>query len=338
MAKTRQKEFIKTMAFEGRSDKIWYNGRFVDWDDCKIHIASHVIHYGSALFGGMRCYQTKQGSAVFRMQDHVKRLIDSCKIYRMEPEFSHDDFNEAILETIRVNQMKECYVRPIVYRGYHSLGVNPFPCPIDSAILVWEWGKYLGEEALEKGVDVCVSSWNRMAPNTFPAMAKASANYMNSQLIRMEAIVGGFVEGISLDPSGHVSEGSGENVFLVWKGKVYTPNLASSILSGITRNTVVTLAEDLGYEVVEDAIPRELLYIADEVFMTGSAAEITPIRSIDKIKIGNGKRGPVTERIQREFFAIIAGEKPDRHGWLTYVYSEEHESEAIPAANAVHGK
>jgi branched-chain amino acid aminotransferase len=317
------------MDFKGKSEKIWYNGEFVDWDDCKIHIASHVIHYGSAVFGGMRVYKTRNGSAVFRMPDHTKRLIDSCKIYRMEPAYTQEAFNEAILETVRVNRMKECYVRPIVYRGYHSLGVNPFPCPVDSAILVWEWGKYLGEEALEKGVDVCVSTWNRMQPNTLPALAKASANYMNSQLIRMEAIVGGFVEGIALDPSGHVSEGSGENVFLYWRDKIYTPHLASSVLSGITRSTVIQIAEDLGYEVVEDSIPRELLYIADEVFMTGSAAEITPIRSIDKIQIGNGRRGPATERIQREFFGIISGEKPDRHGWLTPVYAEEHESEAV---------
>jgi branched-chain amino acid aminotransferase len=326
------------MAFEGKSEKIWYNGRFVDWEDCKIHIASHVIHYGSAVFGGMRCYKTRQGSAVFRMPDHTKRLIDSCKVYRMEPAYSREDFDRAILETIRVNRMKECYVRPIVYRGYHSLGVNPFPCPIDAAIMIWDWGKYLGKDALEKGVDVCVSSWNRMAPNTFPAMAKASANYMNSQLIRTEAIVGGFVEGIALDPSGHVSEGSGENVFLVWNGKLYTPNLASSVLSGITRSTVITLAEDLGIEVIEDSIPRELLYIADEVFMTGSAAEITPVRSIDKITIGNGRRGSVTEMIQKEFFGIISGEIPDRHGWLTSVYGAEHEAETAEIEKVAHSK
>jgi branched-chain amino acid aminotransferase len=326
------------MGFEGKSEKIWYNGKFVDWDDCKIHIGSHVIHYGSALFGGVRCYDTKQGSAIFRLPAHTQRLIDSCKIYRMEPEYTKEDFNEAILETVRVNKMKACYVRPIVYRGYGSLGVNPFPCPIDAAILVWEWGKYLGQEALENGVDVCVSSWNRMQPNTFPAMAKASANYMNSQLIRMEAIVGGYVEGIALDPSGHVSEGSGENVFLVWRGKVYTPNLASSALSGITRDTVITLAHDLGYEVVEDAIPRELLYIADEVFLTGSAAEISPVRTIDKITIGNGRRGPITKLIQDEFFAIVTGEKPDRHDWLTYVYTNEAETVGAAAGAASRSK
>ena len=319
------------MAFEGKTEKIWYNGQFVDWDDCKIHIGSHVIHYGSALFGGMRVYKTKQGSAVFRMPDHTKRLIDSCKIYRMEPEYSQEDFNEAILESVRINRMKSCYIRPIVYRGYHSLGVNPFPCPIDSAILVWEWGKYLGQEALEKGVDVCVSSWNRMSPNTFPAMAKASANYMNSQLIRMEAIVNGFVEGIALDPNGHVSEGSGENVFVIWKGTLYTPHLASSILSGITRDTVVTIAKDLRIPIREESIPRELLYIADEVFLTGSAAEITPVRTIDKIAIGNGRRGPITEMIQSEFFGIVTGEIPDRHGWLIPVYPNgfEEKEEAL---------
>ena len=218
--------------------------------------------------------------------------------------------------------------------------VNPFPCPIDTAILVWEWGKYLGEEALEKGVDVCVSSWNRMQPNTLPAMAKASANYMNSQLIRMEAIVGGYVEGIALDPGGHVSEGSGENVFVIKHGKIYTPNLASSVLAGITRATVITLAQDLGIEVIQEAIPRELLYIADEVFLTGSAAEITPVRTIDKIRVGNGRSGPVTERIQKEFFAIITGEKPDRHGWLTPVYESirEEKAEPVPAASGQSGK
>ena len=325
------------MPFEGKSDKIWYNGRFVDWDDCKIHIASHVIHYGSAVFGGMRCYETRQGSAVFRVKDHTRRLIDSCKIYRMEPEFSQQEFDEAIVESVRVNRMKSCYIRPIVYRGYHSLGVNPFPCPIEAAILVWDWGKYLGAEALEKGVDVCVSSWNRMQPNTFPAMAKASANYMNSQLIRMEAIVGGFVEGIALDPSGHISEGSGENVFIVYKGKLYTPHLAASVLSGITRDTVITLAKDIGVEVIEDALPRELLYIAEEVFLTGSAAEITPVRTIDKVTIGSGRRGPITEILQNEFFGIVTGEKPDIHNWLTPVYPRELEenSEAIPVEQGV---
>lgn len=318
------------MLFEGKSDKIWYNGKFIDWDDCKIHIASHVIHYGSALFGGMRCYETKQGSAVFRMRDHTERLIYSCKIYRMEPPYTQDELWEGILETIRVNRMKSCYVRPIVFRGYHSLGVNPFPCPIETAIMVWNWGKYLGADALEKGVDVCVSSWWRMHPNTFPAMAKASANYMNSQLIRMEAIVQGYVEGIALDPSGHVSEGSGENVFIVFNGRIHTPPLASSVLSGITRSTVITLAKDLGIEVIEESIPRELLYVADEVFLTGSAAEITPVRTIDKITVGNGRRGPVTERLQNEFFAIVLGEKPDRHGWLTPVYDSESEEKAEP--------
>lgn len=317
------------MAFEGKSEKIWFNGRYINWDDCTIHIASHVIHYGSAVFGGMRVYETRQGSAAFRMPDHTRRLIESCKIYRMEPDYTQSDFNDAILETVRINKMKACYVRPIVFRGYGSLGVNPFPCPIESAILVWNWGKYLGPEALENGVDVCVSSWNRMQPNTFPAMAKASANYMNSQLIRMEAIVGGFTEGISLDPSGHVSEGSGENVFIIWKGKMYTPHLASSVLSGITRDTVITLAKDLGFEVIEDAVPRELLYIADEVFLTGTAAEISPVRSIDKIKIGNGRRGPVTKMIQDEFFGIISGDISDRHGWLTPVYAGEPEAVSV---------
>lgn len=322
------------MSFQGKSERIWYNGKFIDWDDCKIHIASHVVHYGSAVFGGMRCYDTRQGPAVFRMSDHTRRLIYSSKIYRMEPSFTAQNFDDAILQTIRINKMRSCYVRPIVFRGYGSLGVNPFPCPIDSAVLVWNWGKYLGPEATEKGVDVCVSTWNRMQPNTFPAMAKASANYMNSQLIKMEAIVNGYVEGIALDPSGHVSEGSGENIFIIHKGTIYTPHLASSVLSGITRDSVLTIARSLEIPVVEDAIPRELLYVADEVFMTGSAAEITPVRTIDKIPVGKGHRGPVTEAIQNEFFGILSGEKPDVYQWLTPVYSDEV-TDSIPLESGV---
>ena len=302
-----------------KSDKIWFNGKFINWDDAKIHILSHVISYGTAMFEGERCYNTKKGPAVFRLKDHTDRLFYSCKIYRMEIPLSQEEFNEACLETIRINKMKECYLRPIVIRGYGSIGVDPFPCPIDVYIAVWEWGKYLGEDALEKGVDVKVSSWTRMAPNTFPALAKCAANYMNSQLIKMEALIDGYIEGISLDINGYVSEGSGENIFIVRHGKLFTPPLSSCILPGITRETIITIARDLGYEVTVRNIPREELYIANEVFFTGTAAEVTPIRSIDRIIIGEGKIGPITKHLQSEYLALAKGEKSDKYGWLTFL-------------------
>jgi len=298
---------------------VWMNGKLVAWKDATIHLASHVIHYGSSIFEGLRAYDTPRGTALFRLQDHTRRLFNSCKIYRMEIPFSQDEFNRAVIETVRANGLKSCYVRPIVYRGYDSLGVNPFPNPVDCAVLVWEWGKYLGPEAMENGVDVCVSSWWRIAPNTFPALAKAGANYMNSQLIKMEALLDGYDEGIALNIRGHISEGSGENLFLVKDGTVLTPPLSSSILPGITRDSVMKLFQELGVRCVEETIPRELLYIADEVFFTGSAAEVTPIRSIDKIVIGNGKRGPVTEKVQKAFFDVIDGKRKDVHQWLTLV-------------------
>lgn len=302
-----------------KAKKIWMNGEFVDWDNAKIHILSHVIHYGSALFEGARCYKTVKGPAVFRLKEHTERLYNSCKIYRMEVPYTMEELNNIIIETIKVNEMEECYIRPIVYRGYESLGVNPFTCPVDVAVAVWEWGAYLGDGALTEGVDVKVSTWNRMAPNTMPALAKAASNYMNAQLIKMEAILEGYSEGIGLDPYGYVSEGSGENIFLVKNGKIYTPSLSCSILPGITRDTVITLAKEMGIEVIETNIPREMLYIADEVFLTGSAAEITPIRSIDKIKIGQGRCGPITKKLQDRFFAVVRGQVEDKYGWLTYV-------------------
>jgi branched-chain amino acid aminotransferase len=306
------------MALE-KVDKIWMNGELVDWDDAKIHVLSHVVHYGSSVFEGLRCYKTKNGPAVFRLREHTERLFNSAKIYRMVPTFTHDEINKAILGLISVNSLDECYIRPIVYRGYNSLGVDPRACPIDTAIAVWRWGTYLGPEAMEKGVDVCVSSWNRAAPNTFPAMAKSGANYMNSQLIKMEALGHGYVEGIALDSFGHVSEGSGENLFIVQNGVLITPPFGSSILPGITRNTVIALAKELGIKVIEEEIPREALYIADEVFFTGSAAEITPIATIDKVSIGKGGRGPLTQTLQEQFFGILSGDQPDTFGWLTYV-------------------
>jgi branched-chain amino acid aminotransferase len=301
--------------------KVWMNGKLIPWKEANIPIASHVIHYGTSLFEGFRTYNTPKGSVIFQLQAHIQRLYNSCKMYRMDLPYSQEEFNKAVIDTIKANDLKSCYIRPIVYRGYASLGVDPFPCPVDCAILVWEWGKYLGDEALENGVDVRVSSWQRMAPNTFPALAKSGANYMNSQLIKMEALLEGYVEGIALNVRGHVSEGSGENVFLVLNGVVHTPPLSSSILPGITRATVIQLLKDMDIPLVEETIPREMLYIADEVFFTGSAAEITPIRSIDKIDIGSGKRGPITEKLQKEFFAYINGEREDRHKWLTYIDS-----------------
>lgn len=302
-----------------KAEKIWANGKFIDWDDAKIHVLSHVVHYGTCLFEGERCYNTKNGPAIFRLQDHTKRLFNSCKIYRMEIPFSPEEINQAIIDTIQVNRLEESYIRPIVFRGYDSLGVNPFNCPVEVYIAVWEWGAYLGEEALAQGVDVKVSSWARIAPNTLPAMAKAGANYMNSQLIKMEAMLDGYVEGIALDAYGFVSEGSGENLFLVRDQKIYTPPLSGSILEGITRDTIITLAKDLGFSINVESIPREMLYIVDELFFAGSAAEITPIRSVDKIKIGEGKRGPITAELQKEFFAIVRGEKKDKYEWLTYI-------------------
>ena len=299
--------------------KIWMNGEFVDWNDARIHVLSHVVHYGSSVFEGGRAYASDRGPVVFRLQDHVDRLFNSAKIYRMEIPFSREQVARAICELIDVNDLDAAYIRPVAYRGYKELGVDPRSCPVDLTIAVWRWGKYLGPEALEQGVDVCVSSWQRMAPNTFPAMAKCGANYMNSQLIKQEALGHGYVEGIALDSSGHVSEGSGENVFLVRDRVLITPSFGNSILPGITRNCVIKLAEEMGLKVIEENIPREALYLADEVFFTGSAAEITPIRSIDRIPVGTGKRGPVTRRLQEAFFDIVESRSADRFGWLTFV-------------------
>jgi len=299
--------------------KIWRNGQFIRWEDATIHVLSHVVSYGSGVFEGIRCYRTPEGPAIFRLREHVRRLIESAKIYRMDLGYSIDDLSDAMLELVRVNDLEECYLRPIALRGYGDIGVYPLNNPVDVYVACWEWGKYLGEEALASGVDVCVSSWTRNAPNTTPTLSKASGNYLNSQLIRMEAAVNGYSEGIALDEAGYVSEGSGENVFLVRDGRIYTPPLASAVLPGITRDTVLRLCEDIGYPVVETLIPREMLYIAEEIFFTGTAAEVSPVRSVDRIKVGNGRRGPITERLQREFFGLIDGSVEDRHAWLAPV-------------------
>jgi len=302
-----------------KTEKIWYNGKFINWDDAKIHVLSHVVSYGSAVFEGVRCYHTDQGPAYFRLSDHLQRLLNSAYIYRMEVPFTLDALCQASIELVRANKLSSCYLRPIVLRGYGDVGVDPRACPVEVYLACWEWGTYLGEEAMRNGVDVCVSSWNRPAPNTLPQMSKAAANYMNSQLIRMEAKANGYDEGIALDVNGYVSEGSGENIFVVKGGSIVTPPFANSALPGITRDSVMRLCQDLGISVTEQMIPREALYIADEIFFTGTAAEITPIRSVDRIRIGSGARGPVAKRIQEEFFAITSGKKPDRHGWLSLV-------------------
>jgi branched-chain amino acid aminotransferase len=300
--------------------KIWHNGRFIPWDEARIHVLSHVVSYGSSVFEGVRCYETANGPAIFRLREHTRRLTESAKIYRIENlGFSIDQLCEAQVELVRVNQLRSCYIRPIVLRGYGSIGVMPSNNPIEVYLACWEWGKYLGEEALTQGVDVCVSSWRRNAPGTMPTIAKAGGNYLSSQLIRMEADVNGYSEGIALDASGLVSEGSGENIFVIRDGKIYTPPIAAAVLGGITRDSAIKLAEARGIPVVEMNIPREMLYIADEIFFTGTAAEITPVRSIDRIKIGAGRRGPVTEQLQNDFFGIVNGTAPDRFGWLTPV-------------------
>jgi len=307
---------------------IWFNGAFVDHEDAQVHVLSHVIHYGSSVFEGIRCYETEEGPAVFRLEEHMQRLLDSAKIYRMEIPYALDELNEAVVDTIEHSGLRECYVRPVAFRGEGPMGVNPLDNPVETAIAVWEWGQYLGEEALEKGVDVEVANWNRMAPNTFPAMAKAGGNYLNASLVKMNAVKNGKMEGIMLTTDGYVAEGSGENLFVVKDGTLYTAPAGFSILPGITRSSIITLAEDRGYTVEETKIPREALYTADELFFTGTAAEVTPIRTVDDYTIGEGRCGPVTDELQDAFFDVVRGGN-DPHDWLTFVdVPEEAKAEA----------
>jgi branched-chain amino acid aminotransferase len=310
------------------TDKIWHNGRLIRWDDAKIHVLSHVVSYGSSVFEGVRCYDTANGPAIFRAPEHARRLIDSAKIYRMELAYSIQELTAAMVDVVRVNGLDSCYIRPIVLRGYGDIGVLPQQNPLETYIACWHWGSYLGEEAMIEGVDVCISSWTRIAPNTLPALSKAGGNYLNCQLIRMEAAANGYSEGIALDASGYVSEGSGENVFVVRDGKIVTPPLGASVLPGITRDTVLKISAQLGIPVVESIIPRELLYIADEVFFSGTAAEVTPVRSVDRVAVGQGRRGPITEKIQKRFFEIVTGKTKDDFGWLTPV-SKVPEAEPV---------
>lgn len=299
--------------------KIWLDGEYIPWEECKIHALSHVVHYGSGVFEGIRCYKNKKGSAVFRLKEHIRRLYESAKIYRIDVPYSQEEFCEFCLETIRVNNLEECYIRPLIFRGYGELGVNPGNCPIHCLIAVWNWGQYLGDEALKNGVSVCISSWRRAAPNTFPALAKACGNYLNSQLIKLEAMRKGYDEGIALDAYGYVSEGSGENIFMVRNGVIYTPPSNSSILPGITRHAVFQIARELNLRIEKHIIQREALYIADELFFTGTAAEITPVTKVDDMSIGDGTCGPITKKIQDYFFDVVSGEGEDKYNWLNYI-------------------
>ena len=302
------------------TEKIWHNGKLIPWDEARVHVLVHGLHYGTSVFEGIRCYQTDDGPAIFRAREHVRRFFDSAKIYRMDDfAFDRDEMLEALCELVRVNRLKECYLRPIAFRGYGGLHVLGLNNPIETYIACWPWGEYLGKEATEKGVNVCVSSWRRFAPGTMPMMAKSGANYMNSQLVLMEATSNGYSEGIALDVHGYVSEGSGENVFVVRDGVISTPPLGGAVLPGITRDAVMSLAGDLGHEVREEAIPREALYLADEVFFTGTAAEVTPIRSVDAMPLGDGSPGPVTRRLQADLAAAVRGRHERSEDWLTYV-------------------
>ena len=307
------------MAWDDSASKIWMDGNMVDWKDAKIHALSHVVHYGTSVFEGIRAYDNKKGTCIFRLNEHVKRLFNSAKVYKIDIPYTQEEIAQAIRNTVKINELASCYIRPVVFRGYGQLGVNPLSCPVNAVIAAWEWGSYLGEEGMANGVDVGVSSWRKPAPDTFPTLAKCGANYMNSQLAKLEAIDHGYDEAIMLDYEGHVSEGSGENIFIIEDEVLYTPSMDSSNLKGITRESIKQLANDLGYEVVEERISRERLYFADEVFFSGTAAEVTPIRSIDHKIIGAGKRGPISEELQKTFFDIVEGKKEDKFGWLDYV-------------------
>ena len=301
-------------------DVVWHDGEFIKWTDARVHVMSHVLHYGSSIFEGIRCYSTKQGPAIFRLREHIQRLLNSAKIYRMDHPWTLEQLCDASIELVKRSGMDQCYIRPILFRSldeeHPAFGVNPFPNPLACYIGAWDWGKYLGDEAIEQGVDVCVSTWNRLTPNSMPAMAKSGANYMNSQLIKMEALLNGFAEGIALDDRGYVSEGSGENIFLISDNTVLTPPLSSSILPGITRDSIIQICQELGITVKERTIQRAALYVADELFFTGTAAEIVPIRSVDGRKVKDGKPGPITRALQKAFFGLFKGETEDRWGWL----------------------
>ena len=301
------------------TDWIWHDGNFVPWAAASVHVLCHSLQFGSSAFEGMRCYDTPDGPAIFRLEDHLTRLRNSCKIYRMEYDYSNEDLTGACRELVQRNGVASCYIRPMVLRGYGAAGMVPFDSPVEVYLPCWPWGAYLGEGALENGVDVCISTWNRMAPNTIPAAAKVAGNYLSGQLIKMEALANGFAEGIALGPDGMLSEGSGQNVFIVSRGAIWTPPIDGTLLPGITRDTILTLARDAGIPVHERAMPREALYTADEVFFTGTAAEVTPVRSVDRITVGKGRAGPVTQQLQKQFLDVANGRAADPHNWLTRV-------------------
>ena len=305
------------------TDWIWRDGEFIRWEDATIHVLSHSMQFGSSAFEGIRAYATPRGPAIFRLEDHLQRLIDSCRMYRMDLKYSLDELVAAAVEVVDKNKIETCYIRPMVLRGYGASGMVPFDSPVETYIPCWPWGGYLGDDANEKGVDACVSSWARMQPNTIPAMAKVAGNYLSGQLIKMEALRNGYAEGIGLTPDGMISEGSGQNVFIVRKGVVYTPHVNGTLLHGVTRNSVIQIARDLGFTVEEQEMPREMLYTADEIFLTGTATEVAPVRSVDRIDVGNGKRGPITQQVQQRFLDTVHGRVEDTHGWLTHVRAEK---------------
>ncbi|MER2490621.1 branched-chain amino acid transaminase [Catenovulum sediminis] len=298
---------------------IWYNGKIIPWQEATVHIVCHAIHYGSSVFEGVRCYDTPKGPAIFRLQEHTRRLFDSAKIYRFEIPFTAEEINQGCKDIVKDNNLKSAYLRPFAFMGAHNLGLNPPKVPLETSIIALNWGSYLGEESLEQGVDAAITSWNRLAPNTMPTGAKAGGNYLSSILITTEAKRHGYVEGIGLDSNGCISEGAGENIFVIRDGVINTPPLTSGILPGITRSTIMTLAKEMGYTVNEQAMPREALYLADEVFMCGTAAEVVPVRSVDQIKVGDGTRGPITEAIQKAYFGLFNGTTEDKWGWLSYI-------------------
>jgi branched-chain amino acid aminotransferase len=308
---------------------IWRDGEFVRWQDATVHVLAHSLQFGSSVFEGIRCYSTPRGPAIFRLEDHLQRMIDSCKIYRMELKYSLDELVAACCELVERNGVDACYLRPMVVRGYGASGMVPFDSPVEVFLPCWPWGAYLGDGALENGVDACVASWNRMAPNTIPMMAKVAGNYLSGQLIKMEALRNGFAEGIGLAPNGMISEGSGQNLFVVLNGTIYTPTINGTLLQGITRYSILTLARDIGFPVREQELPREMLYAADEVFLTGTASEVTPVRSVDRITVGSGKRGPITTQLQQRFLDLVHGAGEDTYGWLTYVRAERASKQSV---------
>ena len=317
------------MAKLTETEWIWHDGAFIRWQDATIHVLAHSLQFGSSVFEGIRCYATPRGPAIFRLEDHLQRMADSCKIYRMDLPYSIDELVSACCELVDRNNVDSCYLRPMVVRGYGAAGMVPFDSPVEVYLPCWPWGTYLGHGALENGIDACVTSWHRVAPNTIPAMAKVAGNYLGSQLVKMEALRNGFAEGIALTTDGLISEGSGQNLFLVYRGVLYTPTINGTLLHGVTRFSILTLARDMGFEVREQEMPREMLYTADEVFLCGTASEVTPVRSVDRIEIGNGRRGPVTTQVQQRFLDIARGAVDDPYGWLTYVRAERESGRAV---------